>query len=127
MTLDELIDDTWTALRPGLFRRALLGRQRCAELVMLAVAEFPDRELRGCPRGSAYEQQMQEQLTERVAARFRATSGKAVAAEPYGFVFLSIVLMWAIAAIVQHLVVKWWERHFDAAAIRSQYGWREQP
>jgi len=122
MTLDELIDDTWVALRPG-FRRAWLGRERCAEIVSLAVAEFPDRELRGCIRGSAYDRQMAEHLTERVSTRFRA---RATGAEPYGFAFLTIVLMWAIGAIVQHIVVRWWERHFDAAAIRAEYGWRDE-
>jgi hypothetical protein len=33
--------------------------------------------------------------------------------------------MWAIAAIVAHIAVEWWKRHFDAAAMRAQYGWRD--
>lgn len=122
-TLDELIDGAWVSLRGNFFRRALLGKQRCSELVMLSCASFPDRELLGCMDGSAHAKAVQAALVDRVAAKYRQTRGAAIQAEPYGMVFLSIVLMWAVSAIVQYLVVKWWQKHFDAAAIRKQYGW----
>lgn len=124
-TLDDLIESTWTALRPNLIRRALLGRKRVAELVMLTCAEFPDRELADCERGSPHDLEQREQLARRVEARYRATAQAATAAEPYGFVILVTILTWAIAAIVAHIAVRWWERHFDAAGMRRQYGWKE--
>lgn len=123
MTLDQLVDQTWDELRGNMFRRAILGKRRCAELVMHTLACFPDRELVAlkATAGSDLERQIVKQVEEKVASRYKATGQ-----EPgtYGFVFLSIVLYWAVSAIVQYLVVQWWKRHFDAAAIRREYGWK---
>lgn len=123
MTLDQLCDETWDSLRGNLFRRAILGRQRCDQLVMHALACFPDRELTSlkAARGSELESQIVQDVEGKVAERFRETKQ-----EPgtYGFVFMSLVLYWAVSAIVQYLVVQWWKRHFDAEAIRKEYGWK---
>ena len=123
MTVDELIDSTWEALRPSLFRRAVLGQQRCAELVMHVLAEFPDREFasRGAVEGNAVDRQIRSELEARVSRRFHASGQKP---GRYGSVFFSIVVTWAVSAIVQYLVVQWWKRQFDAAAIRRGYGWK---
>jgi len=123
-TLDELIDATWNSLRPSLFRRAILGRQRCAELVMLACANFPDRELTTCTQGSSRDHGIRKELAEIVEAKYRRSAAGRDGQDAYGMVFMSIVLMWAVSAIVQYLVLQWWKKHFDAAAIRKQYGWK---
>lgn len=123
MTLDDLIDDTWRTLRANYFRRALLGKKQCAELVMLTVSEFPEADLQACAQGSDYEKTLVGELITRVASRFadnRIASGK----QEYTFAFMSVILLWAVSAIVQHLVTQWWDRHFSAETIRAQYGWR---
>jgi hypothetical protein len=123
MTLDELIDATWTSLKPSLFRRTILGRRRCAELVMLACANFPDRELVSCTKDSARDKELRKELTDIVAAKYRQSAASRDEHDAYGMVFMSVVLFWAASAIVQYLVLQWWKKHFDAAAIRKQYGW----
>lgn len=122
MTIDELTDDVWHSLRGNLFRRAVLTRRRCDELVMLSCAEFPNRELSssGASPNSEKEEEILKRAADRVVARYQS---QARGPQEYGFVFLSMILMWAAAAIIQYLVVKWWQRHFDAEAIRARYGW----
>lgn len=121
-TIDQLVDETWEALRPSLFRRAILGRRRCAEIVMTALAEFPDRELtaRKASEGSSSCRSICREVEKRVAGRVRQTGEDH---GTYGSVVLSLVLGWAVSAIVQYLVLQWWKRHFDAAAFRREYGW----
>jgi hypothetical protein len=121
-TLDNLIDECWGALRPSLMRRAVLGKQRCAQLVMMALANFPDRELVGTTPGSAYERQQKRALALKVEAQYRKDA--TAASGTYGAVFLSIVLAWAIKAIVEYLVDQWLKKHFSMDDIRRQYGWK---
>jgi hypothetical protein len=121
-TLDDLIDECWGALRPSLMRRAVLGKQRCAQLVMMTLANFPDRELVGTTPGSAYERQQKRTLAARVEAQYRKDA--TAAQGTYGAVFLSIVLAWAIKAIVEYLVDQWLKKHFSMTDIRQQYGWK---
>lgn len=125
VSVDAIIDGTWDALRGNYFRRAMLGKVRCAEIVMHTLAVFPDRQIVAlkATKGSAVEQQVIESTIVAVAERYQMTSA-AKQQSPYGFVLLSLVLYWAIAAIVQHLIVEWWKRHFDAAALRQEYGWK---
>jgi hypothetical protein len=120
--IDELIDECWGAMRPSLMRRAVLGKQRCAQLVLMTLANFPDRELVGTTPGSAYEKQQKRTLAARVEAKYRkdapANHGT------YGAVFLSIVLAWAIKAIVEYLISQWFKKSFSMDDIRQQYGWK---
>jgi len=120
--IDELIDECWGAMRPSLMRRAVLGKQRCARLVMMTLANFPDRELAGAIPGSAYERQQKRTLASRVEAQYRKTSTPS--RDTYGAVFLSIVLAWAIKAIVEYLIDRWMNKHFSMDDIRQQYGWK---
>jgi hypothetical protein len=89
---------------------------------MMTLASFPDRELAGATPGSAFERQQKRSLAARVEAQYRkdapATHGT------YGAVFLSIVLAWAIKAIVEYLIDQWLKKHFSMDDIRQQYGWR---
>lgn len=120
--IDDLIDECWGAMRPSLMRRAVLGKQRCAQLVMMTLANFPDRELVGATPGSAYERQQKRMLAARVEAQYR--SGAPTTQGTYGAVFLSIVLAWAIKAIVEYLIDQWLKKHFSMHDIRQQYGWK---
>lgn len=121
-TMDDLIDECWGIMRPSLMRRAVLGKQRCAQLVMMALANFPDRELVGTIPGSAYERQQKRTLAARIEAQYRKNVGEVQGT--YGAVFLSIVLAWAIKAIVEYLIDQWLKKHFSMDDIRHQYGWK---
>lgn len=121
-TIDELIEECWGSMRPSLMRRAVLGKQRCAQLVMMTLANFPDRELVGATPGSAYERQQKRTLAARVEGQYRKDAPAAQGT--YGAVFLSIVLAWAIKAIVSYLIDQWFSKRFSMDEIRQQYGWK---
>jgi hypothetical protein len=121
-TIDELIEECWGSMRPSLMRRAVLGKKRCAQLVMMTLANFPDRELVGATPGSSSERQHRRKLATKVESQYRddAPSAKGT----YGAVFLSIVLAWAVKAIVDYLIDQWLRKHFSMDDIRQQYGWK---
>ena len=100
----------------------MLGKQRCAQLVLMTLANFPDRELVGTMPGSAYERQQKRTLAARVEAKYRKDAPPTHGT--YGAVFLSIVLAWAIRAIVEYLIDQWLKKHFSMDDIRQQYGWK---
>ena len=120
--IDDLIDECWGAMRPSLMRRAVLGKQRCAQLVMMTLANFPDRELIGSDFGSAYEKQQRRTLAARIESQYRDNAP--AARGTYGSVFLSIVLAWAIKAIIAYLFERWFKKSFSMDDIRQQYGWK---
>ena len=120
--IDDLIDECWGSMRPSLMRRAVLGKKRCAQLVLMALANFPDRELVGATPGSAYEKKQKQTLAARVEANYRKDAPPTHGT--YGAVFLSIVLAWAIRAIVEYLIDQWLKNHFSMDDIRHQYGWK---
>jgi hypothetical protein len=124
MTTSQLCDEVWLSLRGNLFRRTILGRKRCDELVMLSCAEFPDRELSACVQGSEQEREQIDRMIDRVSSRYQQIRSASPGKQEYGFAFLTLVLVWAVSAIVQYLVIKWWKKHFDAAEMRRQYGWK---
>ena len=120
--LDELCDETWVALRGNLFRRAILGKQRCSEIVMLTIANFPSRELRGCQKDSIHDRNTRKELAATVERKYRNSHAQQPR-DTYGMVFVTIVLTWAVEAIVQYIIAQWWRKHFDVEAIRKRYGW----
>jgi hypothetical protein len=92
-------DYVWKALAAHPIRRAMLGRERCDEIVAAAVTMSPT--------GGA-----EETDNNRVAMR-RLWEGRV--REEYasraGFAFMTMLLWWAIGAVVQALAMKWWEDH----------------
>lgn len=122
MTLDDLVDECWMAMRPSLFRRAILGKRRCAHLVMMSLANFPDRELVGAAPSSAADRQARKQLAATVEAKFRETAQEVTGT--YNAVFMTIVLAWAIKLIVAYLISAWFKRQFSIEEIRERYGWK---
>ncbi len=119
--IDDLIDECWAAMRPSLMRRAVLGRQRCSQLVMTALAHFPDRDLVGASPDSDYVRQQKARLAIKVETEYRSTAKAAKGT--YGAVFMSIVLAWAVKAIVDYLIDRWLKNNFSMDLIRRQYGW----
>lgn len=94
-------DAAWTALGACPIRRALLGRQRCDVLVNIAAEEIVAAAGRGL---SAHDERAAAlTIARRVDSRYEERSG---------FVLSSFLISWAISAIVQALIAKWWaNRH----------------
>lgn len=95
-------DSVWQALSSSPLRRAMLGRDRCDAIVRVALETLPTDDLVACGRGTAGEASLLEQTEQRV---------RSVYSERCGFVFMSFVIYWAISAIVQALVARWWNNN----------------
>ena len=90
-------DYVWAELARHPIRRAMLGRERCDEIVATAAGLSPAGTMPGADRDAvrrAWEASVREEYASRA-----------------GFAFMTMVLWWAIAAIVEALVKKWWEEH----------------
>lgn len=101
MTLELLHarDAVWDALGSAPLRRAILGRERCDAIVRVAMDSIPTMELQAAGRGTGHEAAVIRRIERRVRGRY---------AEQCGFAFSTLILSWAISAIVQALVIRWW-------------------
>ena len=93
-------DGAWEALGAAPLRRAMLGRVRCDRLVRLAAVALDSSEFRGAVFDNASGRAARKQIAKRVAD---------VYSEPCSSVFVSLVLSWAIQAILSYLIRRWWE------------------
>jgi len=92
-------DYVWAELARHPIRRAMLGRERCDAIVATAVTMSPT----GQAAATATNRAAMRRLWEgRVRDEY---------AQRAGFAFMSMLIMWAIGAIVEALVRKWWEEH----------------
>lgn len=101
MTLELLQarDAVWEALGSSPIRRAILGRERCDAIVRVAKNSIPTIELEAAGEGTGHEAAVIRRIERRVRGRY---------AEQCGFAFSTLILSWAISAIVQALVIRWW-------------------
>lgn len=99
-------DVAWEALAAHPLRRALLGRERCDALASIAAEEVLYESRMGANfNGFAAEHAAgsSRRIGSRVGRRYH---------ERCGFAFTTLILSWAISAIVQALIAKWWaNRH----------------
>jgi hypothetical protein len=93
-------DYVWAELARHPIRRAMLGRERCDEITATAAAMSPAGSRR--PRGRADREDVRRTWEGRVRDEYASRAG---------FAFLTMLIMWAIGAIVQALVKQWWEEH----------------
>jgi hypothetical protein len=93
-------DYVWAELGRHPIRRAMLGRERCDEIVATAAGMSPTAGRR--PRGKADRELLHRTWEVRVRDEY---------AQRAGFAFMTMLLAWAIGAIVEALVRKWWEEH----------------
>lgn len=109
MTASELQaarDAAWRGLAKNPVRRAMLGRERCDAIVRVAVDQLA--EVHGEYEASVRAAGLSgvavhgDDLRKRVEARVRQTYH-----ERAGFAFMTMVIAWAISAIVQVLVQRW--------------------
>ena len=95
LELDQAREAVWQALGDRPMRRRLLGRKRSDAIVRVALSQIAamEGELRAAgPDG------IRRRIEERV---------RAVYSENCGMAFTTLVLVWAISAIVQALVIRW--------------------
>lgn len=87
----------WNALASYPIRRAMLGRARCDDIVATAVSVAPagaDVHLGRQAMRRRWESKVREAYAQRA-----------------GFAFMTMLIVWAIGAIVEALVRQWWENH----------------
>ena len=96
-------EHVWQRLAANPIRRAMLGRMRCDALVRTALNAMPDDvEMAVAGEGTDFEEVLRTRTERRVLDLY---------SERCGFAFLTFVILWAVSAIVQILVVRWWTKH----------------
>lgn len=98
--LQEATDYAWRALGRSPMRRAMLGRERCDAIVRVSADHLADvaGELAACGDDAQAQAEAIHRLERRVRLRY---------SENCGFAFMTLVVVWAISAIVQALVIRW--------------------
>lgn len=100
------LDAAWDALASNPVRRALLGRKRCDALAAIAGEEVRYESRAGANFdgfAAAHMEGSRRRIGHRIARRYP---------ERCGFAFTTLILSWAISAIVQALIARWWaNRH----------------
>ena len=90
----------WQALGRFPVRRAMLGRKQCDAIVATAVEQAPSQS------EVLFAGPVSEALRDRWEQRVRL-----IYTENCGFAFTTVLLWWAISAIVEALIRKWLENH----------------
>lgn len=98
MTLEQARDDVWRALAARPIRRSMLGRERCDAIVRVALSQLDAVEGEMAAGRFTGTDEMQRRVERRVRAAY---------ADQCGMAFATLILVWAISAIVQVLVVRW--------------------
>lgn len=96
LTLSAARDAAWLALGSSPVRRSLLGRERCDAIVRVAMEEA---QYESAVCGTLDMTDASIRIRRRVAKRYDGQCG---------FAFSTLILSWAISAIVQALVIRWW-------------------
>ena len=97
--LEHAREEVWQALADRPLRRSMLGRERCDALVRVALSQLDAVE--GELAAGWCDHQV-DTIRRRVERRVRT-----VYAEQCGMAFMTLILVWAISAIVQALVIRW--------------------
>lgn len=101
-------DAVWRRLALHPIRRAALGRAQADAITAVALTEMPDDvEMDVAGEGTDFERMLRERTERRVLD---------VYAERCGFVLSTFLLTWAISAIVQALIVRWWRKRQEVKA-----------
>lgn len=127
MTLDELIDRTWSAMHVAPFRRAFLGSPAVSELVMLAVLHCPDASLRDARGRARVERDIVAEWERTVLDGFtlRRTKAYADAMARRGWaVWWNVCLPWGAFVVVRFVLELWKAGDVNIAAMHEACGWR---
>jgi hypothetical protein len=113
MSLDTLElaaarDAVWRRLALHPLRRAALGRDQADAITAVALEQMPDElELDVAGEGTDFERLLRERTERRVLD---------VYSERCGFALTTFLLTWAVSAIVQALIVRWWRKRHEVKA-----------
>jgi hypothetical protein len=96
-------EDVWHALAAWPIRRSVLGRERSDALTRVALGQLAavEVDVQALGQIAGYRQAVCRRVERRV---------RAVYAENCGMAFTTLILVWAISAIVQVLVIRWLNR-----------------
>jgi len=94
-------DEVWQALASRPLRRSILGRERCDAIVRVAMHQLQAVDVE-VAAGWHRDGEMVTAVRRRVERRV-----KSAYAEQCGMAFTTLILVWAISAIVQALVIRW--------------------
>jgi hypothetical protein len=95
-------DAVWRRLALHPIRRAALGRDQADAITAMALGQMPDDvEMDVAGEGTDYERMLRERTERRVLDLY---------VERCGFAFTTFLLTWAISAIVQALIMRWWRK-----------------
>lgn len=95
-------DFVWAELARHPIRRAMLGRERCDEITATASSKMPPDRVMAAARRSKTERYIRVDVERQVRDEY---------ANRAGFAFMTMLIMWAIGAVVQALVKKWLEEN----------------
>lgn len=102
LELADAKDAVWRRLALHPVRRAALGRAQSDAITAVAVQQLPDDvEMDVAGEGTDFERMLRERTERRVLD---------VYSERCGFALTTFLLTWAISAIVQALIVRWWRK-----------------
>lgn len=100
-------DHVWRSLGRYPVRRAMLGREKADAITTTTLANLPTAAISAAGDDSAALEEIIRQTDRRVRAEYSERSG---------FAFLTILALWAISAIVQILVIRYWTNNKVEAA-----------
>jgi hypothetical protein len=123
--LDTIIDRVWAALRPALFRRAMIGSVGIAELTMLAVRHCPSAALQAAHGNEGQMQLVLQQWEQLVHAgfAFNATRRNAEMSHSYGAVRWVVVVPWAVQLVVLFVCELVVQGEVDIDKLHKECGW----
>jgi hypothetical protein len=102
LDLAEAREAVWRRLALHPLRRAALGRDQADAITAVAMRQMPDDvEMDVAGEGTDYERVLRERTERRVLDLY---------SERCGFALTTFLLTWAISAIVQALIVRWWRK-----------------
>jgi len=97
--VEEWKEHVWQRLGRSPLRRAMLGRERCDAIVAVTAGQMERTQVDYLQAGNAgYVRDVCRLVERRV---------KSVYQENCGMAFTTLILIWAISAIVQILVLRW--------------------
>jgi len=117
MTLAELKNEAWKALPP--IRKRLAGRVVCDELVTEAVRNWSSDYIASC-HDEMHRRDYARLLLNQVRVSHEPRSG--INQQEYGFIWV-FLLMAVASAVIQWLVKRWLDRHFDAGQMQA---WQQE-
>lgn len=108
MTINDLTADCWHDLPP--IRKRIVGRDRVRQIIVDAIREWSPEYLAAC-HDNDQRNVYAADLTKRLERRYGQ--------QEYGFAIMTIILVAIISAVVQWLIKRWLDHHFNEADLQT--------